>query len=276
MFSGYKQSQSFVLDVFAAVETYMKENEDRDRIFDNLTLWDEGDLHRLVSAFLGMRFPMALALNKVDLPTAAHFVNDIKMQLPIHGAHVGIGLSAHEEMSFMRQYILAKEERDHQIRSSDNFPNGVWNCLQSAMSLRAPVLVFPVNDMITYEPLPGMTNYATRDASLPNIGMICCLTHAGGCAPSHWDTEKNIYTPSITKSESKPALRDALLLKPGSTVEDVFSGLKWMGALEGEFIRAEGASSLGEKPKLVSKSDQVGKHNRILRIMTTKRRTWQK
>jgi len=38
MFSGYKQSQSFVLDVFTAVETYVREKEGQDRIFDNLEL----------------------------------------------------------------------------------------------------------------------------------------------------------------------------------------------------------------------------------------------
>jgi hypothetical protein len=48
-----------------------------------------------------------------------------------------------------------------------------------------------------------------------------------------------------------------------------------MGALQGEFVRAESASNIGDKQKLVSKCDLVGKHNRILRIMTTKRRTWQ-
>lgn len=55
----------------------------------------------------------------------------------------------------------------------------------------------------------------------------------------------------------------------------LYLGLKWIGALQGEFVRAEGASNIGDKPKPVSKYDLVGKHNRILRIMTTKRRTWQ-
>jgi hypothetical protein len=49
-----------------------------------------------------------------------------------------------------------------------------------------------------------------------------------------------------------------------------------MGALEGEYVRAEGVFNIGDKAKLVSKSDKVGKHNRILRIMTTKRKVWQK
>jgi len=226
MFSGYKQSQSFVLDIFLAVEAYVKEKEGRDRIFDHLQLWDEGDLYRLVSAFLGVRFPMALALNKCDLPTSEEFIDEIKAKLPIHGAHDGIGLSAHKEMQFMRDCIrLAKKggisaSIKHEIVSS-SIPNGVWGCLQSVMAIRSPVLVFPVNDMSTYEPLPGMTKYATRDPSLPHEGMVSYLTRSGGCAPSNWHVDKNIYTPTTTKNESKPALRDVLLMKPGSTVEDV-------------------------------------------------------
>ena len=222
MFSGYKQSQAFVVDVFSAVEAYVREKEGKDRTFDHLDLWDEGDLHRLVSAFLGIRFPMVLALNKCDLPSSAHFISDIKAQLPIHGAHVGVELSAHKEMQFMRHYIgLAKEECKDDTAVTSSFTHGVLDCLQSAIAIRAPVLVFPVNDMMTYEPMPGMINYATRDASLPSQGMISCLVHAGGCAPSQWDADKHVYSSAIRKNGRKSVLRDVLLMKPGSTVEDV-------------------------------------------------------
>jgi len=64
-------------------------------------------------------------------------------------------------------------------------------------------------------------------------------------------------------------------MKPGSTVNDVFLSLKNIGALEGEFVRAEGAGKILEKPKPVSKTDKVGIGNRILMIMTNKRKEWQ-
>ncbi|KAL7541379.1 hypothetical protein ACHAXR_010858, partial [Thalassiosira sp. AJA248-18] len=281
MFSGYKQSQSFTYDVLTAVENFVKEKEGRDNIFDDLEAFDEGDLHRLVSAFLGMRFPMALALNKNDIPSATQYIKDIESKLPIHGAHIGIGLSAHSEMEFIRHHLTVA------IKSSSTDPSPsqpkvvnetmggrVWDCLQSAISLREPQLIFPVNDMRTYEPLPNMTNYATRDISLPNHGFISCIIAAGGSAPSQWSSQRKLYSPS-TKSDAKHALRDVILMKPGSKVEDVFLGLKGMGALEGEFVRAEGASRIGENSKPVSKSEIVGRHNRILRIMTTKRQVWQ-
>ena len=44
----------------------------------------------------------------------------------------------------------------------------------------------------------------------------------------------------------------------------------------GEFVRAEAVQNIGDKPKLVKKDEIVGVHNRIIKIMTTKRREWQK
>mmetsp|Transcript_63 Transcript_63/g.145 ORF Transcript_63/g.145 Transcript_63/m.145 type:complete len:1037 (+) Transcript_63:258-3368(+) len=276
MFSGYKQRQSFTHDVFVAVERFIRENEGRDCVFDQLETWDEGDLHRLVSAFLGARFPMALALNKSDIPTATQHVKDIESKLPIHGAHVGVNLSAYDEMTFVRHH-LALSFKDplssHAKASTGTMSSRVWDCLQSAVSLREPTLVFPVNDMKTYESLPGMTNYATRDSSLPNHGFISCITAAGGCAPSQWNSQRRAY---VSNTNESAALRDVLLMKPGSTVESVFRALKGIRCLEGEFVRAEAASGIGEKPKPVPKSEVIGRHNRILRIMTTKRKEWQK
>lgn len=264
MFSGYGQSQTVLYNVIVAVEKFMEESEQRDRAMERLHEWDEGDLHRLVSAFLGVRFPMALALNKSDLPSAKHFIQEVEDALPIHGAHVGIPLSARSEMTFVKQHILQEN-----LRSTSALPDGVWQCLQSAMSLREPILVFPVSDLTTYAPLPGMTRVAIEDASLPSPGMIACLLAAGGSSPSLWKDG------SYAASSSPVKLRDALVMKPGSTIEDVFLSLKRLGALGGEFVRAEGAGDVGEKGKLVPKHDMINRSNRILKIMTNKRREWQ-
>jgi len=268
LFSGYKQSQSFVEDVFTEVEKYVREMDGRDAAFDALETFDEGDLYRLVSAFVMARFPMGLALNKMDIASSIPFIEEITSKLPIHGCFVGQALSADKEMRFIRHHCL------HQSVSStmvSNFEGSVWKCLQKALSLRSPLLVFPVSDMQTYAPLPGLNNFATRDPSLPSKGFINCMTAAGGTPPSTWDDNKEMYT-AQGKNEPKPALRDVILMKPGSTVYDVFLTLKNRSVLEGEFVRAEAASKLGEKPKLVSKLDIVGTENRIMMIMTTKRK----
>ena len=264
MFSGYGQTKLILQTVIAAVEKFMEENGQFDRSMDRLDEWDEGDLYRLVSAFLGVRFPMALALNKADIPSAKQFVLEVQESLPIHGAHVGIPLSARTEMMFVKQHILQKN-----LESSEGMHGGVWQCLQSAMSLREPVLVFPVSDMVTYSPLSGMTRVAIEDASLPSPGMISCIVAAGGSPPTLWNDG------NYKASHLPVKLRDVLVMKPGSTVEDVFLSLKRLGALGGEFIRAEGAGNLGEKAKLIPKHEKVSRSNCILKIMTNKRRQWQ-
>ncbi len=267
LFSGYKQSQSFVEDVFTAVEKHVRENDGRDAVFDKLESFDEGDLYRLVSAFVMSRFPMGLALNKMDIPSAIPFIEEITAKLPIHGCFVAQALSADKEMRFIRHHCLHQSVTSTMV---SNFEGSVWKCLQKALSLRSPLLVFPVSDMQTYAPLPGLNNFATRDPSLPSKGFINCLKAADGTAPSTWDNNKEMYI-AQGKNETKPALRDAILMKPGSTVHDVFLTLKNKSVLEGEFVRAEASSKLGEKPKPVSKLDIVGTENRILMIMTTKR-----
>ena len=265
LFSGYKQSQSFVEEVFTAVENHVRENDGRDTVFDKLESFDEGDLYRLVSAFVFSRFPMGLALNKIDKPSSIPFVEEITSKLPLHGCFVGQALSADKEMRFIRHHCLHQE-----TALESHFEGSVWKCLQKTLSLRGPLLVFPVADMQTYAPLLGLNNFATRDPSLPSKGFINCLTAAGGAAPTTWDYNKEKYI-AQGKNEKKHALRDVILMKPGSTINDVFLTLKNKHVLEGEFVRAEAASKLGEKPKLVSKIECLSNENRILMIMTTKR-----
>lgn len=279
MFSGYRQSQSFVWDIILSVEKYLDSSEGRPHALDNLVEWDEGDLHRLVSAFLGVRFPMALALNKSDLPTAAKYVKEIKEALPIHGAHCAVPLCSKREMKFVRNSISNNIFPGSDINASDaSIPEGVWSCLQKAIGLREPILVFPVNDMVTYEPLPGLMECSIGHSSLPSTGMIACLQAAGGSPPSQWNPSRKQYTATFNGIKNKDVLafRDVLVMKPGSTVEDAFVALKAMGALGGEFVRAEGAGRIREKAKLVKKDDFLCRSNRILRVMSNKRTQWQK
>lgn len=273
MFSGYGQTKAVTLSVLHAVENYLEKYQQRQNALDNLADWDEGDLHRLISAFVGVRFPMVLALNKVDLPSSAHNVEEVQNALPVHGAQVGVAVSAHLEMMFVRDHIQTKlNHKTSDAGEQRRGPIGVWNCLQAALTLRHPVLVFPISDFVTYEPLPGLSKSAATDATLPTPGMIACLQSSGGDVPSHWDARKKHY---VDKPSKQTALRDVLIMRPGSTIDDVFHTLKHMGALTGEFVRAEGSSDIGSPAKPIPKSQAVTQACRILRIMTTKRTAWQ-
>ena len=53
MFSGYGQTQALTDRIFDALEEYMEEQHNVEKTFDSLSEWDEADVHRLVSLFLG-------------------------------------------------------------------------------------------------------------------------------------------------------------------------------------------------------------------------------
>ena len=63
---------------------------------------------------------------------------------------------------------------------------------------------------------------------------------------------------------------------PQSTVEDVFLKIKKLGALSGEFVRAEAFSgSVGDKPKPIPKQELMSRNNRVIKIMSNRRTQWQ-
>mmetsp|Transcript_34581 Transcript_34581/g.50669 ORF Transcript_34581/g.50669 Transcript_34581/m.50669 type:complete len:215 (+) Transcript_34581:108-752(+) len=213
---------------------------------------------------------MALALNKYDLPTSERHVHEVQEALPIHGAHVATPLTAKSEMNFVRQNLTGKRDE-----KESKAPSGVWRCLTSAVKLCEPVLVFPVSDMSNYAPLPGLNERAIGHASLPSLGMIRCINGSGGTLPTCWNAPQAAYVLPSKDQVTKIKLRDVIPMKPGSTVADVFLALKNIGALSGEFVRAEAAGNIGEKPKPIPKSQVLGRHNRIIKIMTNKRTAWQ-
>jgi hypothetical protein len=285
MFSGYGQSQAVTMDVLSAVERHMEAVEGRDCALSNLHDWDEADLHRLVSAFLGVRFPMALAINKYDVSTSPQLVKDILDALPIHGAHAGVPMCAKREMQFVRSTICKatkKNESSSKDEEAGKPPKDTWQCLHEAMALKPPVLVFPVIDFVSYAPLPGLNRYATEDSSLPSAGMVACIQQSRGSAPSLWNDSQKIYVAPSRKYAANEAttmtgaLRDVLVMKPGSTIDDCYHTLKRLGAVAGEFVRAEATSDLGVPPKPVPKHHVISKNVRIVKIMTKKKSAWQK
>lgn len=283
MFSGYRQTQAFLWSIINLVTSFNSKHHHHDKT--TLENWDEGDLRRLISAYLGIRFPMVIALNKYDLLRSTSTIDQINESLPIHGARAAVTMSARKEMSFVKKHLIsstAKKNNETQEKDEQHHDHHgkVWKCLQEALLLRPPVLVFPVSDLNTFAPMKGLNDHATRDPSLPSPSMNRCIVASGGKAPTHFEESKQIYaisSSSTTKgAAASVALRDVLMMKQSSTVQDVFTTLKNMGALSGEFVRAEGTGHVTEKPKQISKHDLMGKHNRIIRIMTTKRSQWQK
>ena len=129
MFTGYKQQQGLIWEVLLAFEKFMYEHHQFDKALDHISSWDASDLRRLVSAFIGTRYPMALALNKSDESSAEYFISQINQSLPIHGAHVGIGLCAHQEMLYVQKFIPVSGENCKIGCEKGTKPIGVWDTL---------------------------------------------------------------------------------------------------------------------------------------------------
>lgn len=276
MFSGYGGlREAEIQNILTKLEHYLEDQYQRDHALGQLDAWDQGDVHRLVSAFLGVRFPMALALNKCDLPSSQGYVKEILNSLPIDGAHAGTPMAAEEEMLFVRNHLKNISLTTKGTKETVSSPTNVWECLTSAMRLREPVLVFPVSDMTTLSPLLGLSRNAAGNASLPSSGMIRCIEASGGSLPSCWDPSQQGYVvPSKDKSTNQK-LRDVLVMKPGSTVEDVFVLLKRLGAVNGDFVRAEAKCEIGDQAKPIPKLEVMRRSNRIIKIMSNKRAAWQ-
>lgn len=281
MFSGYGGLRDAeTQNILNKVAQYLEEEYQRDHALEALDTWDQADIHRLVSAFLGVRFPMALALNKCDLSSSQGYVKEILNLLPIHGAHAGTPMTAQDEMMFVRNHLKSTGTTPVATPAvtkgtTISSPTNVWNCLTSAMTLREPVLVFPVSDMVTCAPLPGLNRGAAESASLPSAGMIRCIEASGGSLPSCWNPSQQCYAVPTKDKSSHQILRDVLVMKPGSTVEDVFTLLKKLGALGGDFVRAEAKGNLGDQGKPIPKLEVMGRNNRIIKIMSNKRTAWQ-
>jgi hypothetical protein len=210
----------------------------------------------------------------MDLPSSKEKIREVQEALPIHGAHIGVPLSANQEMIFVKstiERVLVRDSRPATLLEANSPPLGVWQCLNEAVFLTNPMLVFPVSDFSTLSPLPGLRKIAIENSSLPSSGMISCLVTAGGKAPTHWNAEDQLYRPAA----SGISLRDVIVMKPGSTVEDLFFVLKRLGAFGGEFVRAEGIYAIGDSPKQVPKGRMLAKDIRIIKIMTNKKASWQ-
>jgi len=276
MFSGYGQREADTHAILTELEGYLEKTYQKENAFGDLPTWDEADIHLLVSTFLGVRFPMTLALNKYDLPSSHAYVENIQKSLPIHGAYHGTPMAAEQEMMFVRNAIAtSRVSAGKEIDTVYPPPRNVWACLTSAVSLKEPVLVFPVVDMVSYGPLPGLNRSAAEDASLPSDGMICCIERSGGSLPSCFDISTGNYSVPKKEKSSQQKLRDVLIMKPGTTVEEVFLCLKRLGALSGEFVRAEAACNIGDKPRPIPKLDTITRNSRIIKIMSNRRTAWQ-
>jgi len=237
---------------------------------EELRLWMPIDLHRLVAHFLRVRFPILLALNKCDHPDSEGHVQELLRRYD---------KEPHARVSALAELRLSRWRREgrvdyspgsrhvHVISPLSTFgeelrwvqdvmanlggSTGVLELVNAAVHLRPPLLVFPVADLETCR----CEGPVQRQESLGVAGSWFSTCAAG----------------------SDHILRDVIVMKPGSSVQDVYETMKrppWQ-MISGDFIRAECRIDQ-EQRKLMKKTDVVNEGTCVLKIMTNKRSCWQR
>jgi hypothetical protein len=282
LFTGYQASRSLIAAVLARLGV------DAGGLCvegASLASWGEREAHRLVAHFLHARFPILLALNKSDLPAARQHLERVRAAHPRRPA-VAVSAAAERWLCQQRRAgAIAYSDGSARPTPAPGCPEdvrerlealtgrvqahfgstGVLAALTAAVAMRPPALAFPVAEL-------------EACASLPFV-------HGGG-GGGGIGAGADAKARAAEGPHGGGALRDCLLMKPGSTVVDVFTALKRQELLAGDFIRAEcrvvGGEGGAAAPKaavanwrLARKEEEILPGNCVLRILTNRKSAWQ-
>ncbi|MEW5306220.1 MAG: hypothetical protein WDW36_008702 [Sanguina aurantia] len=276
LFSGYHTARAMVEEVLRRVGIDPA-GLSAEGARSPVSHWGEWEVHRLVAAFLQARFPILLALNKADMSTSADHIKRVRAALPLEPV---LAVSAESESWLCKQRRAAWVQYDsgaaaavvtpaagssaggggvsegrralppagglqrlQQIQETvlDRYgSSGALAALTCAVSLRPPLIVFPVDSLNTCASLParpggGSGSGGGGTAPAPKSGSSGARVNTG-LLGSGLDAKAR-----AAEGGSTSVLRDAILMRPGSTSEDLFAVLKKppYGMLEGDFVRAE-------------------------------------
>ncbi|XP_066277300.1 uncharacterized protein [Branchiostoma lanceolatum] len=246
MFSGYHASRSVIQAAFTAAGI------DTRKLVETLPGWDVGVLHKLVTEFIRIRFPMVLGLNKSDLPEAENNIQRIEEAYPNAAVMSMSALSECKLQELQRDGFLHYCYGEPSFMTDDEFlrplpstttgeldriqnnvlskfgSTNVHNALNLAVSLKSPIFAFPVKDLDT----------------------LMSLDHR-------------------QKGEAPGVLKDCMVLRPGTTVGHLHTVLVHaLELLKGTFVRAEAREINGDK-RVVRKDEVIGPSNNVIKIMTS-------
>lgn len=242
MFTGYHANKA---TIYAALRNAgVTESE-----LSKIKTWDDKVLHRIVDCFLNIRFPILLVLNKADKETATDIITRLSAEF---GDNYTIPVSAE------RECFLQKMEKEGYIkynRGSDCFD--ILDCPSSI-----------------FTDLKKVESSILKRYGSTNIHNALCqavsLREPVYAFPVHClDTLQSVGKSHVEKSQ---ILRDCIMLKPGTNVEEFHSVLCHypVSLLSGDFVRAETVNTDGSK-RPMKKDEVLNNSNNIIKIMTTKR-----
>ena len=291
MFTGYHCVRATVDEALSRMNVPDPRNVTRDAVM----AWTESNLHRLVAHFLRVRFPILLALNKADLRGARRRVREVHERWPgepcvslsaraerwifearsrgdvvvdAEGALTWAGRDAESvgarELARLKAAGLATN--DAAAATEGIAWGGVRRTLCAALRLKQPVLAFPVTDLDT-----------------------------GGAWKPRRGADVDVAAGALASTVSG-SMQECVMLKPGSTVWDLFSAMQHGGGaseadmlengggarggagttMRGEFVRAECRDGpQGQRRRLLKRDEPLGTSNCVVRFYTNRKVSWQ-
>lgn len=246
MFTGYHANRAVI---HTAIHNAGVTELDLGKIYS----WNEEVLHKIVDEFLSLRFPILLALNKADKDGADIHIQRLTEQFD---ESLTIPVSAKSEC------YLQHCNKDNIIKYEFGSKNIEVSCQTS------------IDDQTRTQLESIQNNVLNRFGSTNVHAALCkavklrepCYAFPVSCL----ETFRSVKTSTIGVKDS--VLRDCMSLKPGSTVNDLYTVMCHypVGLLTGDFVRAETVNE-DRKKRPVRKDEIISSENNIIKIMTTKK-----
>lgn len=265
MFSGYRSSPAFV-------DTVLQ----RMGIMNELALkvkvksWGPKELHVFVALYVHMRFPMVIALNKADLPTAAPLAGQLRVRYP---DEVFVPMSAKTEWDLLglrkKGYADYLSGEDHFTITEKGASPGVSK--GDAARLQGAQAFFAQLQLNAADPAGPRLLTNSKGEEVPQrlvstgVQDVIALALARCAAVLVYPV--SAFQPSI------PSLRTCFSVKQGTTAEDVFWAMTYAKLLDGKFVRFEGvdAQRPHKDPLILKKTDVLPAKRLLARVLSNKR-----
>ncbi|EPY29670.1 hypothetical protein STCU_04351 [Strigomonas culicis] len=249
MFSGYRSTPAFVDGVLLLMGV-----ANETALVQQLRAWGPPELHLLVALYVRRRFPMVIALNKADLPSAAGVHDALRARYP---AEHFVPMSAEVECALL---ALRRQGRLQYVSGEGHFtlppppPSGAAAPTAAQQQQLQRVAAFFAPPAAAGGRTTGVQRVLAE--ALARCAVVCAF-------------------PTPTLPPQVPSLRHCLTLRPGATAEDVYWTLCYQKLIDGKFVRCEvveprprgGAAAA----QTLRKTDPLPGRAVLVRVLTNKR-----
>lgn len=253
MFSGYRSSPTFVEGVLR----YMG-------ITDELSLtvqvraWGPRDLHLFVALYIRMRFPMVVALNKADLPSAAAMRASLLTKYP---GERFVAMSAQTECHLLhlrRRGLVEYELGEGSYRTLDGTPSkDDAKRLEEVAHFFESIRETSMEQTPAGNGLPALTSTGVHH--VVQVALASCAAF--------------FVFPVASFQCAIPSLQHCFSFRQGTTADDVFWAMSYAKLLDGKFVRCEvvDAHHVEHGSSVLKKMEPLPFHVMLVRILSNKR-----